>query len=552
MKRKRRLKILTELEQRLYYQRPYFDEEERYYFFKLSEEECALVENKSPTVMIYTILQLGYFKAKQQFFKVNYSDIQADWAWIQRQHIIQPIHSHKLPSRNIQTAIKHKIAAFFGYQTNLTLIKSYLQEQIERLVRQSNDPVILFKELFLSLKQNKMVLPGYTTMQDIISKASTAEEARLYKLIEQHLNFDIKNQLAVLLNNEDELNSLREIKKDLSGFNYSAMKKEIYLHQLSQALYGSAKAMLLHFQLAEQAIIYYANCINYYSIYELRRMHKTKCYLYLLCYIYYRYQQMNDSLIQAFIYHVDKIKKTASIHAAKVFLQQQKTLLADPKSIGVLIGNYANEPLLKLNKKFNEVAKEAYQLMSKEIIAQISQQMIKQTNYQTELEWQYYHDHRQYMELNLRPIFKALIIQADKNDHPLIEGATFLKAIFAKGTTMTRVSSSQFPKRAIPKKFKEIILDTKGNVRPYHYEFLVYYKLREYLVKNIIYLNDSVHYKSFIEDSKTSFISKETKEVIFKKMNKPKLLVPIKDRLIELEQEVEALYVEVNQAIASG
>ena len=194
MKRKRRLKILTELEQCLYYQRPYFNEEERYYFFKLSNEEHALVENKSLTLLIYTILQLGYFKAKQQFFKVNYSETQADWTWIQRHYVTQSIHSPKLPSRNSQAAIKHKIAAFFGCQMNRAVIKVYLQEQIGHLVRQTNAPVILFKELVLSLRQNKMVLPGYTTMQDIISQAPTKEEARLYHIIAQHLTIDTKNQ----------------------------------------------------------------------------------------------------------------------------------------------------------------------------------------------------------------------------------------------------------------------------------------------------------------------------------------------------------------------
>jgi len=70
--------------------------------------------------------------------------------------------------------------------------------------------------------------------------------------------------------------------------------------------------------------------------------------------------------------------------------------------------------------------------MPKERIAQLSQQMIKQGNYQTELEWQYYHEHRQLMELNLRPIFKVLTLQADKKDHPLVEAATFLQTVFAK------------------------------------------------------------------------------------------------------------------------
>jgi hypothetical protein len=40
-----------------------------------------------------------------------------------------------------------------------------------------------------------------------------------------------KQQLDLLLGSEDKLNRIRDLKQDLTGFNYSAMKKEISLHQ---------------------------------------------------------------------------------------------------------------------------------------------------------------------------------------------------------------------------------------------------------------------------------------------------------------------------------
>lgn len=44
----------------------------------------------------------------------------------------------------------------------------------------------------------------------------------------------------------------------------------------------------------------------------------------------------------------------------------------------------------------------------------------------------------------------------------------------------------------------------------------------------------------------------ETKEALLKKIDRPKLLVPLKARLPLLKEEIEALYVEVNKNIANG
>ena len=73
-----------------------------------------------------------------------------------------------------------------------------------------------------------MVLPGYTTMQEIISQAAIREEARLFQLVDSRLTPPIKGELDSILNSDDKLNTVRDLKQDLSGFNYNAMKKEIY------------------------------------------------------------------------------------------------------------------------------------------------------------------------------------------------------------------------------------------------------------------------------------------------------------------------------------
>ena len=91
-----------------------------------------------------------------------------------------------------------------GYQTNTTMIKLYLIEQAKFFAKQYNDPAIIFKELFLCLKHNKMLLPGYTTVQDIISQASNQEEKRLFQILSERLTVPVKDQLEGLLSKEKE------------------------------------------------------------------------------------------------------------------------------------------------------------------------------------------------------------------------------------------------------------------------------------------------------------------------------------------------------------
>ena len=75
----KRLKILETDEIEAVYGLPVFDEEDRTFYFLLSSPEKALLSQlhgfKS---YLYYILQLGYFKARQQFFVLNLEQVSTD------------------------------------------------------------------------------------------------------------------------------------------------------------------------------------------------------------------------------------------------------------------------------------------------------------------------------------------------------------------------------------------------------------------------------------------------------------------------------------------
>jgi len=80
----KRLYILSASEVEALYGRPQFTDEERTHFFTLTAEELTeLSVLHTVGSRILFILQLGYFKAVQQFFVFEPADVNDDVQWIQ-------------------------------------------------------------------------------------------------------------------------------------------------------------------------------------------------------------------------------------------------------------------------------------------------------------------------------------------------------------------------------------------------------------------------------------------------------------------------------------
>jgi len=75
----KRLSILSNLEEFAFYGLPDFDHEQRHQFFTFEPQEWNLIETCSSLhTKIYCALQIGYFKAKNTFFKFSLHKISQD------------------------------------------------------------------------------------------------------------------------------------------------------------------------------------------------------------------------------------------------------------------------------------------------------------------------------------------------------------------------------------------------------------------------------------------------------------------------------------------
>lgn len=75
-KKSERLSVLSDLEEFAFYGFPDFDEDQRSTYFIFEAQEWKLISNcLSLHTQVYCALQIGYFKAKNIFFRFSLSKI---------------------------------------------------------------------------------------------------------------------------------------------------------------------------------------------------------------------------------------------------------------------------------------------------------------------------------------------------------------------------------------------------------------------------------------------------------------------------------------------
>ena len=78
----KRIYLLSEAEIEELYARPIFAQKEQELYFELNQAELNKLDQLSSLkTRLYFILQLGYFKAKHQFFTFNLEEVKGDAEW---------------------------------------------------------------------------------------------------------------------------------------------------------------------------------------------------------------------------------------------------------------------------------------------------------------------------------------------------------------------------------------------------------------------------------------------------------------------------------------
>ena len=83
---------------------------------------------------------------------------------------------------------QQSILALYGYRACNTAERSGLMEKAFQIVKISAKPIFLFQTLIQHLEAQRIIIPGYSFLQDIVSQTLAIERRRLTKIIERSLD----------------------------------------------------------------------------------------------------------------------------------------------------------------------------------------------------------------------------------------------------------------------------------------------------------------------------------------------------------------------------
>jgi hypothetical protein len=111
-------------------------------------------------------------------------------------------------------------------------------------VRRDVTPGFVAAELIVWLHEHKIIRPGYTTLQELVSEALSAERRRLGGLLAEVLDESAKGMLGQLPVRDDTLSQLAALRQDAKDFGWRQMAREREKRATLGPLHEIAKALL--------------------------------------------------------------------------------------------------------------------------------------------------------------------------------------------------------------------------------------------------------------------------------------------------------------------
>jgi len=552
----KRLRILVDDEIEDLYGRPRFTHEERVEYFALSPtENVALEQLHSIKSRIYFIIQLGYFKARHLFFVFSIEEVAEDARYIQEQYFPDFQFTGSDITKVTRLKQQRQILDLFDYRNCGTEERQKLETRARQAAMVCSKPIYIFRELMQYLMEQRVVAPGYSSMQKMIGKVLTYEQNRLISIAHNHLKPSDIKALELLLSDPQGLYEITLLKHEPKDFSLKEIGREISRGKQIYHLYYLAKKLLPLLSISNESVKYYASLVTYYSVFRLRQLDEQIVHIYLLCFVHHRYQKIHDNLINSLIHNVRRyIGEAKSAAKERVY----DHLIAENQNLrkaGQVLRLFTDNSIAD-DTPFYQVREKAFGLMERQKIDFMADHMATNARFdETAFQWEHMDELAGKFKRHLRPILLGVDFAVSLANGPLMEAINFLKAAFQKGKPLSQYPVEIFPKRFIPETANRYLYaqDIHGHrqLLPDRYEFLVYRLLRNGLEAGDIFCRDSVRFRSF-EDDLLDNQEWQRKEELITNTGLSILKQPIRDHLSMLEQTLENRIAEVNQRITSG
>jgi TnpA family transposase len=552
---KKRLQILGDDEIDNLYGLPRFTPEEQMEYFALSPRESAAIEQlQQIKSRIYAILQLGYFKARHLFFIFSFTTVEADAKHIQERYFpefqLTELELAKVTRLNQQRLILD----LCNYHTCDDEARKALITKAQQAARVCGKPIYVFRELMHHLEAQRLVAPGYSVMQNIVSQAITHEQNRLSTVVQSHLKETDIDALNRLLEDAPGLYEITQLKREPRDFSLSEIKREIHRGEQIQTLYPLAQRLLPAMEISSESVKYYASLVTYYSVFRLKRLAQGIAHVYLLCFVFHRYQRLHDNLISSLKFNVRRYVEASKGAAKEQVYEYRIEGNQNLQKAGQVLKLFTDDSIVK-TASFQEVQAKAFEILERQKLEFVAEHIVSQAKFdETAFQWEHVDTLAPHFKRNLRPVLLSVEFATSSGHVPLMTAINFLKAAFQKGRSLSQYSTDRFPTQFIPDSTKRYLYtpgEDDSKLIPDRYEFLVYRLLRNGLESGDVFCRDSVRHRS-LEDDLIDEQQWQAKATLIVTTGLTILNQPIRDHLAGLEESLETRINQVNQRLSAG
>jgi len=552
----KRLKILEADEIEAVYGLPVFDNEDRAFYFSLSPPEKAILSQlHGMKSSIYYILQLGYFKARQQFFVFNLRQVAADAQYVRCLYFPDDALIDLDITKVTRLKQQSLILELLQYRVCGEEERQQLRMKAQQVAQISSRPIYVFRELMAYLVRQNLIAPGYTVIQEMIGDVLQREKERLIAIAQTHLTKAALSALNDLLANPRGLYEITRIKREPKDFSIKEINEEIRRGEQIKPLYMVAQTVLPRLGISNESIKYYASLINYYSVFQMSQLEENLSHIYLLCFAHYRYQRLHDNLINCFIYRVrqiiDEAKSAAKERVYEYRLEHNRNLY----KAGQVLKLFADDTIAS-ETPFAAVRTQAFAILPETKLAQVADHIMQTTQLDEQLfQWEHTDQVANRIKRRLRPLLRTIDFSATTTNKSLMTAVDFLKTALQKEKPLTQYKPDKIPRRFITEKHRHYLYITNDagekQLLVDRYEFLIYRLLRNNLESGDVFCHHSVRFRSF-EDDLLSDEQWQEKEALIAQVGLPILSQTAEEHLAELKELLEMRLKQVNQRITSG
>jgi hypothetical protein len=425
------MRILSATEQRLFDLPPQFDSVQRKQFFELPKALRTLADDfRNPSSRIGFFVLGGYFKATKCFFAPSHFH-QRDVETIARQ-LALPEESFVSQNYTKTTRLRHEhlILEFYGFKRFDSATEKFISEEIINMARAQLKPKLIFWRCVDLLVRNKVQIPGYHRLADLILSALNQHQRELVALVKDVLTPDMKRLIDSLFvqaetGSDHPTKSTRYKLTLLKNLSQSTKPTKVRekandLNYLS-ALYLELTPVLSAMNLNYEGIRYYAGSVIKAKIFQLNQRSDEDRYVHVVAFIAHQYYRLQDNLVDVLLSVVQSFQNSAQREHKEQSYEQQKArnqslsgllsrLDGDVFDLLRQIGRYANDDALSDTEKLNKI-RELLQGGKEEVYTELKTSLERGLN-----EGDYYdvlEERSLRLQNRVSPILKALTFQAD-------------------------------------------------------------------------------------------------------------------------------------------